>query len=388
MANLKIIFLITALLACGITTDAQTKKKKPVQKAQPVKDEPSPADILFDDMLGSTAKVMFIDSVVADKKSFIKAIPLNRESGSLNTYDDFWETTGQTSSYAYMNEFGNKVLFSKAGDDGHSRLYTADRLNGQWSAPKPINDFDNEFEDINCPYMLSDGITLYFAAKGKNSVGGYDIFVTMYDNDSARFYKPENVGLPYNSKANDYYCVIDEFNHLGWLVTDRNQPEGKVCVYTFIHSDSRQTYNENEIDEAKLRNIAAISSIKDSWTDKTKLQDAQKRLTSLKQSGSDENKSAMSFFINDNTVYGQMSDFKVAANRQRYARLTAMEADKADIDSHIDALRRQYGSSAKAAKRSLAPKILKAEQQSEQLDIKIKTLAKDIRNTENKAIKQ
>lgn len=386
MANLRILYFIAILLFCGITTDAQTKKKKAVQKVQPVKVVPSPADILFDDMLGSTAKVMFIDSVVADKKSFLKAIPLNRESGTLNTYEVFWKATGQPSSYTYMNEFGNKVLFSKVGTDGRSRLYTADKLNGQWSAPKPINDFGDDFEDINCPYMLSDGVTLYFAAKGKNSVGGYDIFVTMYDTDSARFYKPENIGLPYNSKANDYYCVIDEFNSLGWLVTDRELSDDKVCVYTFIHSDTRQTYNKNETDEAKLRNIAAISSIKDSWIDKNKLQDAQKKLALLKQNVNTENKSTMSFFINDYTVYSKLSDFKVTANRQHYAQLAAMKADKADLDSQTDALRRQYNSSTKATRRSLSPKILKAELQSEQLDIQIKALAKDIRNAENKAI--
>jgi len=385
MANIKILCLITALLTCGVTTNAQTRKKKPAPKAQPVKAEPAPADILFDDMLGSTAKVMFIDSVAADKTGFLKAIPLSRESGSLNTYEDFWQTAGQPSSYTYMNEFGNKVLFSMTGTDGHSRLYTTDKLNGQWSAPKLINDFGDDFEDINCPYMMSDGVTLYFAAKGKNSVGGYDIFVTMYDTDSARFYKPENVGLPYNSKSNDYYCVIDEFSSLGWLVTDRNQPEGKVCVYTFIHSDTRQTYDEDKTDEAKLRKLAAISSIKDTWTDKSKLQAAQSKLAALRQGGAADSQDTMSFFINDNTVYGKLSDFKVAANRQRYAELTALEADKTSLDSLTEALRRQYSSSAKADRRPLASKILKYERQAEQLDLQIKALAKDIRNTENKA---
>lgn len=388
MANIKILFLLTALLILGTTSDAQTNKKRPARKAQQTKVEPNPADVLYETMLGSTARVMFIDSVVTDKNNLLNAIPLNKESGFLNTYDEFWKTTGHPFSYTYMNEFGNKVIFSMTGTDGHSHLYTADKLSGQWSQPKAITDFDADFEDINCPYMMSDGVTLYFAAKGKNSVGGYDLFVTMYDTDSARFYKPENIGLPFNSKANDYYYVIDEFNSLGWLVTDRNQPEGKVCVYTFIPSDSRQTYNAEATDEKKLLRLAEISSIRDSWTDKTKLQDALKRLVALNKRKADAGQNSMYFYINDKLVYNNPNQFVVQANRQRYVKLTAMKADMEKLERNLDALRRQYGTSSKSERRSLTPTILKSEMQLEQSEHDIQTLEKEIRNTEISARNQ
>ena len=74
----------------------------------------------------------------------------------------------------------------------------------------------------------------------------------MYDADSARFYKPENIGLPYNSTGNDYYCIINEFDSIGWLVTDRRQPEGKVCIYTFVPSTSRTIYDDVNMDDNKI----------------------------------------------------------------------------------------------------------------------------------------
>lgn len=388
MANIKILFLVTVLLMPGITSDAQTNKRRPVRKVHQTKVEPNQADVLYETMLGSTARVMFIDSVVTDKNDLLSAIPLNKESGFLNTYDEFWKTTGHPSSYTYMNEFGNKVIFSMTGTDGHSHLYTADKLSGQWSQPRAITDFDADFEDINCPYMMSDGVTLYFAAKGKNSVGGYDLFVTMYDTDSARFYKPENIGLPFNSKANDYYYVIDEFNSLGWLVTDRNQPEGKVCVYTFIPSDSRQTYNAEATDEKKLLKLAEISSIRDSWTDRNKLQDALKRLAALNKRKADAGLNSMYFYINDKLVYNNPSQFVVQVNCQRYAKLTAMKDAMVKLANNLDALRRKYNTASKAERRSLAPTILKSEMQLEQSEHDIKTLEKEIRNTEISARNQ
>lgn len=388
MTNIKTLYFLIFLLMLGTAGNAQTKKKNTVRNARQAKAEPNQADILYENMLSSTACVTFIDSMVTDKKDFLNAVMLSRESGSLNTYNSFWNTEEQPSAYTYINEFGNKLLFSKTGSDGHSRLFTSDKLNGQWSAPKQINDFGDDFEDINCPFMMSDGVTLYFAAKGKSGIGGYDIYVTMYDTDSARFYKPENIGLPYNSRGNDYYCVTDEFNSLGWLVTDRNQPEGKVCVYTFIPSDSRKTYREDETGEDKLRRLASISSIRDTWTDKNAVQAALERLSAAKKRSSATSGDAMSFYINDNIVYSNTNDFRLPINRQRYKKLTSMQADKARLDSQLETQRQQYSTSTASARRRMAPAILKLERQCAQLDSQISRLEKEIRNTENIAINQ
>ena len=94
----------------------------------------------------------------------------------------------------------------------------------------------------NYPFMLSDGITLYYAAVGVESFGGYDIFVTRYDMDEKKFLYPENLGMPFNSPANDYMLAIDEFNQLRWFFSDRNQTENKVCIYIFIKNDIRKEY--------------------------------------------------------------------------------------------------------------------------------------------------
>lgn len=370
----------------GVAADAQKRKKTVVRKAQQAKVEIDPEVALYDEMLSSTARVMFVDSMVTDKSNVLNAIVLSRPSGSLSTYDAFWKTTGQESSFTYMNDFGNRVLFSKKDTTGHSFLYSADKLSGEWSEPKRIDDFGDDFEDINCPYLMSDGVTLYFAAKGKNGVGGYDIYVTMYDTDSARFYKPENIGLPYNSHANDYYYVIDEFSSIGWLVTDRNQPEGKVCVYTFIPSDSRETYNEDVFDEEHLRRLASIHSISDTWTDEKALDAARDRLSALRQHDAETTDDAMSFYINDQVVYSSPTAFRVQANRQRYTKLTAMLNEKSELDDSLDVLRRKYNAATNSERRSLSLQILNAEQQSEKLLIRIIALEKDIRNTENKAL--
>lgn len=381
MLKTRTLYLLLLILSVNLSTYAQTKKQKNNRKAtESQTDTQTPEEMLYEKMLPSTAQIMIIDSVVADKKDFMTKIPLNKESGSIETYDKFWKTTGQPSSYTYMNEFGNKAFFSKTDTAGRRKLYTADKLNGQWTNIRLISDFGNEFEDINHPFMMSDGITLYFSAKNKNSLGGYDIYVTRYDADSARFYKPENIGLPYNSAGNDYYCITDEFDELGWLVTDRHQPEGKVCIYTFVPSSSRTIYDKDTTDENKLRSLADIRNIKDTWTDGRKLQAAKDRLTKLLQRRSTGESSSISFIINDNTVYTKPEDFKSSTNKERFAQLCKMRQEADKTSEKLDEYRKRYSA---GEKNKLAGEIRSTEKSLERQHTYIHALEKEIRNTEN-----
>lgn len=378
------LYLLLVLFTLSITSQAQNRRRTAKPKVAEVKVEtPDPADVLYESMLSSTARILFVDSVVTDKKDFLNKIPLNSESGRIGGYDALLGTSGNASSYAYINEFGNKMYFSRSEKNGHSRLYSSDKLNGQWTNNMLITDFGDDFEDINYPFMMSDGVTLYFSAKSKNGLGGYDIYVTMYDADSARFYKPENIGLPYNSKANDYYCIIDEFDEIGWLVTDRNQPDGKVCIYTFVPSSLRDVYDENIEGEAKVRSLAEIRSIRDTWKDNVALNAARQRLQRLMTRNGEGYVTDMAFVVNDNTVYTGPDDFKSATNRERFAKLCAMKKDCSEMEQRLESYRYQYSFGTAEMKRKLAGQIKSLEQQLEKLCLSVSVLEKDIRNTEN-----
>ena len=288
MLKTKIISLSLLLLSTGMAAQAQSRNKKTAKKAKKeMTDEQERVDELRERMLPATAQVMFIDSVVTDKAGFIGKIPLNRESGRLGVYGETADTATVQPGGAYVNEFGNRMFYAKADNDGHYKLYTADKLGGKWTGERLIGELGDGFSDVNYPYMMADGVTLYFAAKGGDGLGGYDIYVTRYDRETGRFYEPENAGLPYNSTGNDYYCVTDEFDNIGWLVTDRRQPEGKVCIYTFVPAETRTAYDAEIIGEDKLENLADITSISDTWTDEAKLQAARNRINGFRSERQD-----------------------------------------------------------------------------------------------------
>ncbi|MBM6672859.1 hypothetical protein [Marseilla massiliensis] len=384
MLKTKSVILSILLLMAGVQSHAQVKNKR--AKGKPKTEmtaQQEAAQELYETMLLSTAQVMFIDSIVVDSADFISRIPLNRESGRIGTTAGITGDTGLAGGAAYINEFGNRIYFSTVGNDGRYALYSTDKLGGEWTAARLIDEFGNEFEDVSYPYMMADGVTLYFAAKGKESLGGYDIYVTRYDTDSARFYRPENVGLPYNSTANDYYCAIDEFDNIGWLVTDRHQPAGKVCIYTFVPADTRTAYDVDAIGDEMLRSLADIRCITDTWTDNAKLQAARNRVKNLQTRNTDISTNRISFVVNDNTVYNDINDFKSPTNRERFGKLQQMKTTARNMDEKLEALRRTYSTSNATKKKRLADNIMTAEKQLEHLDAQIHEMEKEIRNAEN-----
>lgn len=372
------------IAASSLTALSQVRKKPAKVKEKPeLTDEQLRVQELYETMLLSTAKITIIDSVVTDSADFISRIPLNRESGRIATSAAMTGDGRIIGGAAYMNELGNKMFYSAADADGHQNLYVTDKLGGKWMTANPISELNDEFEDVSYPYMMADGMTLYFAAKGKEGLGGYDIYVTRYNADSARFYRPENLGLPYNSSGNDYYCAIDEFDNIGWLVTDRRQPAGKVCIYTFIPAESRMIYDVDALGEDTVRSLADIQSIADTWTDKAGIQAARQRIAAMRTRARRAEGNGISFVVNDRTVYTSIDDFKSDANRRRFTELQKTKKAMTDAGRKLDVLRKAYSTGTKQAGQQLARDILTLEKQYEELERNVREQEKEIRNAEN-----
>ena len=172
----KIAVIALALLA---PLSMQAQKKKVVVNRPPVVvvEEPQ-EDPRITEMREATQQIIFIDSVVVAKDDFLSIIRLNPESGKLDAYDQFFRSEGHPESYVYINEMGNKCYFSDENANSKMRLYTLDKLGEEWSDPLALKGIYDGISEANYPFMMTDGTTFYFAAKGKESIGGYDIFVT------------------------------------------------------------------------------------------------------------------------------------------------------------------------------------------------------------------
>ena len=384
--KIRNIAIIALALLAPISMQAQ-KKKAVVKKAPVVVVEEPQEDPRITEMREATQQIIFIDSVVVAKDDILSIIRLNPESGKLDTFDQFFRSEGHTDSYVYLNEMGNKCYFSDENANGQMQLYTLDKLGEEWSEPLALKGINEGISEANYPFMMTDGTTFYFAAKGKESIGGYDIFVTRSDSENGQFLRPENIGMPFNSEANDYLYVIDELSNIGYFVTDRRQPAGKVCVYIFIPPTSRHIYNSDAYSDAQLRGFADISRIANTWGKGTERKQALERLKAIsKTNPTQQLKSAVNFIVNDRVTYTDISQFQAPDSPDLYRELQSTKKQLKDIEQLLEKSRNFYAKAKPEDKRVLRTEILDAERQFVRLTADVKTLEKRIRQSENNII--
>ena len=370
---------ILFLICCLFTfTSIQAQKKKVVKKketkAKVVATDKKVDNSLFATMLPNTDKLLVVDSMVVDKESFLKHLDLQNENGYVGIENDnAW----------FINALKNKKIYASGDSLSGRKLILAYYVNSKWEDRRPISELNTLFSDINFPFLMPDATTLFFSAKGHNSIGGFDIYTTRLDVDNGGFYIPDNYGLPYNSTANDYFLAIDERNNLGWLVSDRYQPEDKVCIYIFVPNKNRVKLAQEGFDNNTIKKLAQLNSIQATWNFGDK-QEAMRNLERLRTQRNVGNKGRESvlFIVNDKIKYTSLSQFKSNKSKQLFAQLEDNKQLVAKQKTELENLRIQYEQANKAKQSSLKQDILFIEKQLMKYQLEQKELEQNIRELE------
>lgn len=339
-------------------------------------------------MLKGIEEVTIIDSIVVDKGRFLDAYKISPESGKLFMYNDFFQNKEEVEATVYETELSNKIYYGERQPDGKLSILSRNKMQGEWGKGSLLPGSINDSINANYPFVLTDGATIYYAADGEGSMGGYDIFVTRYNTNANTYLTPENVGMPFNSPYNDYMFVIDEFNSLGWFASDRFQPDGKVCIYVFIPNSSKRVYNYEALEPKQAIRLAQIHSLKDTWTDLDAVSDARHRLQSaINEKPQTEHKYDFEFVIDDHTTYHQWSDFKSPQAKELFGQYRQLEKTFRQQQNKLDEQRSQYARAKEGDKPKLAPAILDLERQITVLSEELKRAAIKVRNTEKQSLK-
>lgn len=339
--------------------------------------------IIGKQMVRSIQNITFIDSIVTDKKEFLEAYRIGKEAGTLKTATTFFNTPCPLDATIYLTEMGNKLFYSAINKtDSMLHLYSSDFIGNQWSNTQLLQGIESN-GNISYPYLMSDGCTFYYAAEGEESLGGYDIFVTRYDSEENKFLLPENIGMPFNSPYNDYMFVIDEYNNLGWFASDRNQPEGKVCIYIFIPNESIQFLESEELSPDTLYQTATIHSIKDTWKDKDFVRQGKQRLAKCRYARPQEKeKFDFEFVIDDLTNYHTLNDFTSPQAKTLFIRLQQETKKYQTLTEKLEKKRDAYAAGNSSKREQLTAEILSLEQQVETLGNELNALEIQVRNAE------
>jgi len=100
--------------------------------------------------------------------------------------------------------------------------YTSRDLNSgdiDFTYPVNLGKQVNSIRDEISPFYDDTKGILYFSSNGHVGLGGWDVFKV--NGLEKKWEQPENLGLPINSSADDFYYVLKPSRTGGFLVSNR-----------------------------------------------------------------------------------------------------------------------------------------------------------------------
>ena len=313
-------------------------------------------------------KVQILDSVQVPLDSILysagRRIRLSKEEGKLSK-----DSLGQI---VYTNQREDRRIWATAVDSS-CILVSSHRLLNEWSIPDTLPSAINFANHQSAPFLLSDGVTLYFAANDSNGFGGLDIYVSRYNTATETYTTPENIGLPFNSPANEYLFVLDKTDGVGYLATDRFAEEGKVHIYTFLVPEYKQYWKDLPVDS-----LAAYAQLQ-YFEEGIYEDDPAVTLIDLSVDTLPE----FSFIINDSVIYTSVDAFLSQEAKQLFMEWEQLQERLTKEQNQLEQLRMQYMQAEETLQAELAPQILQLESDVVRLQERCWALPREIRQRES-----
>lgn len=365
---------------------AKSLKKTPSAEGEQLLEEYLRQLEIAENSLDNVQKIEIIDRIDVPAEDYIKYIKLPSVGGRLLSPDaSMLKERQNQSDFGYATESGDLMMWSEMNEDGLEAIMQSDRLmDGSWEAPRMAGDILNDGGSARNPFMLNDGVTLYYSSDGEGSMGGYDLFVATKDPASGEFRQPIGLGYPFNSPFNEYMMAIDEDNGIGWWVTDRNRLDGKVSVYIFKTNDVRKNYVTDEEDDiVSLARVDDISVTQNPDTDYAKiLKGIDERSRGTKQARSSD----FIFPMPGGRVARRLSDFSDAGAKRGMQQYLQAEGEYEQLEGKLTQLRKKYHSTdrKKGSSTALSHQILELEKKRDELKESLKQIRNSVISSETK----
>jgi len=119
----------------------------------------------------------------------------------------------------------------RVGGEGGYDIYITEKTEGRWLEPKNLGSAVNTIVNEVSPFLTADGLKLYFSADALEGYGGYDVYVSDYDEKSQAWSSPNNLGKPINSMKDDLYYRVSSQANSATFSSDRYDGEGGLDLY-------------------------------------------------------------------------------------------------------------------------------------------------------------
>ena len=128
--------------------------------------------------------------------------------------------------------FDEDIIFWSAKDDnGIRNIYHSELADTLWTAPELLNEQMTTTSDEIYPMLSPDGKQLFFASKGLYGMGGYDLYVSEWDETAKDWGVPVNLGFPYSSPYDDFLYINTADGKYSMFASNRACSADSVDIY-------------------------------------------------------------------------------------------------------------------------------------------------------------
>jgi outer membrane protein OmpA-like peptidoglycan-associated protein len=153
-------------------------------------------------------------------------------------------------SSACYSPDGKTVYFVTDRPDGglgdRDIFYSQKDEKGKWGKAINIGPVLNTKYGEEGVFLHPDGKTLYFSSQGGKTMGGYDIFKSVYEN--GKWGAPENLGYPVNTPDDDVFFVMSASGKHGYYASFNSAGYGEKDIYmiTFLGLEKPMIMNNED----------------------------------------------------------------------------------------------------------------------------------------------
>lgn len=209
-----------------------------------------------------TELVVYIDHIDADK---VENLYVTHKKNNVYTkIEKFSESVNNAKEYAgtiLETEEGPVLFFSRKDDKsyGETDLYMARKIpNGNWGLPQNLGPNINSKYKEDFPYLTPDGKTLYFSSEGHSSIGGFDLFKSVWDEEAQTWGKPQNLGYPLNTPDDEQQIYVFADHRAAYVSAWRPGGLGNLDIYRVKFEDDEQkiTVFRGKVDDLDSTNAS------------------------------------------------------------------------------------------------------------------------------------
>lgn len=134
------------------------------------------------------------------------------------------------------------LLFAsrRPGGQGGLDLYYTFRTDTGWAEARNFGAPINSPYDETTPFLARDGRTLYFSSNRTESIGGLDVFRSIFDPAKQTWSDPVNIGPPINSPGDDAFFRLSADGQRAFFASDRFDSYGQRDLFEAFFKQARE----------------------------------------------------------------------------------------------------------------------------------------------------